>query len=166
VRPTSALSRLGALPISVALLATPYVSSASDPVPTINHTQTTYLESCGGCHGIQGHSAAGLVPSLRDQAGFFLCTPAGRQYIVQLPDVAFADVSDEELAALLNFVVFELGGPSSPKGAKPYTAEEVRQLRSDTPLRAGLRERRHAVVAELAKTCRGAASLAKPEIGY
>lgn len=139
---------------------------AAAPVPAINHTISNYLQSCGGCHGIQGRSAAGLVPQLRDRVGWFLCTPEGREYIVQLPDVAFAGVSDQELADVLNFMMFDLGGASTPKSAKPYTAAEVAQLRTNTPLRTGLRARRQAVVSALVKSCGADSAIAKPEPGY
>lgn len=135
-------------------------------IPAINHTVSNYLQSCGGCHGIQGRSAAGLVPQLRDRVGWFLCTPEGRDFIVQLPDVAFAGVSDQELADVLNFMMFDLGGASTPKGAKPYSAAEVKQLRENSPLRTGVRARRQAVVAALVKTCGADSAIAKPEPGY
>ena len=140
--------------------------SSSAAIPEINHTVSNYLQSCGGCHGIQGRSAIGLVPQLRDRVGWFLCTPQGRDFIVQLPDVAFAGVSDQELADVLNFMMFDLGGASTPKDAKPYSAAEVKQLRENTPLRTGLRARRQAVVNELVKNCGADSAIAKPEPGY
>jgi mono/diheme cytochrome c family protein len=141
-------------------------TSSSASIPTINHTVSNYLQSCGGCHGIQGRSAIGLVPQLRDRVGWFLCTPEGRDFIVQLPDVAFAGISDQELADVLNFMMFQLGGASTPKGATPYSAAEVKQLRENTPLRTGVRARRQAVVTELVKSCGADSALAQPEPGY
>lgn len=140
--------------------------AARSEIPALTHVQTDYSENCGGCHGLQGISAVELVPPLKDRAGFFLCTPAGRRYIVQLPDVAFAALSDPELADVMNFVAFDLGGPSAPKAAKPYTAAEVGQLRVNTPLRSNLRSRRRSIVAEVGKSCRASAEIAKPEKGY
>jgi mono/diheme cytochrome c family protein len=153
------------LQISAAAADVPGPNAAA-AIPAINHTVSNYLQSCGGCHGIQGRSAVGLVPQLRDRVGWFLCTPEGRQFIVQLPDVAFAGVSDQELADVLNFMMFDLGGASTPKSAKPYSAEEVKQLRENTPLRTGLRARRQAVVAELVKSCGADRAMALPEPGY
>ncbi len=165
-RRSAALALLSALlQISSAAADIPAPGSAG-AIPQINHTVSNYLQSCGGCHGIQGRSAIGLVPQLRDRVGWFLCTPQGRDFIVQLPDVAFAGVSDQELADVLNFMVFELGGASTPKGAKPYSAAEVKQLRENTPLRTGLRARRQAVVNELVKSCGADRALAQPEPGY
>jgi len=141
-------------------------SSTAASVPEINHTVSNYLQSCGGCHGIQGVSAVGLVPQLRDRVGWFLCTPEGREFIVQLPDVAFAGVSDQELADVLNFMMFDLAGASTPKGAKPYSAAEVKQLRENSTLRTGLRARRQAVVSALVKNCGADSAIAKSEPGY
>jgi hypothetical protein len=140
-------------------------AAAASAIPAINHTISDYLEGCGGCHGIQGKSAVGLVPQLRDRVGWFLCTPVGRDYIVQLPDVAFAGMSDQELADVLNFMMFQLGGASVPKTAQPYTAAEVGRLRANA-MRTGLRARRRAVVQGLMKTCGAASEMAKPEPGY
>ncbi len=140
-------------------------AAAVGDIPAINHTISDYLEGCGGCHGIQGTSALGLVPQLRDRVGWFLCTPVGRDYIVQLPDVAFAGMSDRELADVLNFMMFQLGGASVPKTAQPYTAAEVGRLRVNA-MRTGLRARRRAVVQGLVKSCGAASEIAKPEPGY
>jgi mono/diheme cytochrome c family protein len=160
---TALLASLLQLSSAVADVPAP---NATASIPAINHTVSNYLQSCGGCHGIQGTSAIGLVPQLRDRVGWFLCTPDGRNYIVQLPDVAFAGVSDQELADVLNFMMFELGGPSTPKSAKPYSAAEVKQLRENTPLRTGVHARRQAVVTALVKTCGADPEIAKPEPGY
>lgn len=161
----AAVALLGAL-LQVASAAADVPSPTSASIPAINHTVSNYLQSCGGCHGIQGRSAIGLVPQLRDRVGWFLCTPEGRDFIVQLPDVAFAGVSDQELADVLNFMMFDLAGASTPKGAKPYSAAEVKQLRENTVLRTGLRARRQEIVNALVKSCGADRELAKPEPGY
>ncbi len=88
-----------------------------------------YLLGCGGCHGLDGVSNAKLVPQLRDQVGYFLTLKTGRDYLARVPNVAFSTASDQELAGLLNFMVFVIGGPSAPSRAKPYTAPEVARLR-------------------------------------
>lgn len=133
----------------------------------MTHAQSDYLESCGGCHGLQGISANGLVPMLRDRAGYWMCTTKGREYVVRLPNVAFAARTDEELADLLNFVVFSLGGSSASKVAKPYTAEEVGRLRSGaSPLITGLRKARREVIAAMRRSCSFPAEFARPAIGY
>lgn len=99
-------------------------------VTSLSAVQSTYLERCGGCHGIQGHSAPREVPTLRGQVGYFLCRPEARAYLIRLPSVATAPLSDQELADLMNFVVFDLGGASGLGSAyEKYTDAEVRALR-------------------------------------
>ena len=106
-------------------------------LPAVPHAETTqlptvranYLLNCGGCHGLDGVSNSTLVPDLKDQVGFFLNLPEGRDYVARLPNVAFSLTTDEALAGLLNYVVFTLGGNSTPRQTKPYSAREVAQLR-------------------------------------
>jgi hypothetical protein len=105
--------------------------------PALLHAETgelltpraNYLLSCGGCHGLNGVSNSRLVPDLKDQVGFFLNLPEGRNYVVRLPNVAFSMTTDRALTGLVNYVVFTLGGANVPKGAKPYTVREVSRLR-------------------------------------
>lgn len=123
--------------------------------------QSNYIEFCGGCHGLSGVSAPARVPELKGQVGHFLCTPAGRAYLIRLPNVSHAPVVEAgELAELMNFVVFGLGGRSAPKGAAPYTASEVERLRR-TPIKPGaqLLSERRKIVAELVRRCGAPASL-------
>jgi len=98
--------------------------------PADVHTpRGNYLLSCGGCHGLEGVSNSRLVPDLKDQVGVFLNLPEGRRYLVRLPNVAFSSMPDAALTELMNYVVFDLGGTSAPKGSKPYTLREVAELR-------------------------------------
>jgi hypothetical protein len=125
--------------VSIVALLLSVVSATAEPVPDkvfpppltarFGAGQLHYLESCGGCHGIDGMSSPQHVPALRGSVGQFLCTAAGREYLVRLPNVAFADVNDQVLADVMNFVVFGLGGASTPVGTKPYSSGEVATLR-------------------------------------
>ena len=95
-----------------------------------------YLLSCSGCHRADG-SGSRLVPSLhemRELAGL----PGARQYWVQVPGAAQAPLSNERLAALLNWLVERFTGTApSPR----YTAGEVERLRR-APLRDPIAKRR------------------------
>jgi len=92
---------------ALALAGLPAVLHAEAQIPT---ARGNYLLSCGGCHGLEGVSNSNLVPDLKDQVGFFLNLPEGRDYVVRLPNVAFSITTDEALTGLLNYVVFILGG--------------------------------------------------------
>lgn len=118
--------------------------------------RSEYLVSCGGCHGERGHTDAALVPNLRGSVGRFLCSATGRAYLIRLPNVAFANMSADELATLMNYVVFDLGAGSAPTGTVPYTAAEVARLR-ESPYRTGsLEVRRAAILERLPAACRTA----------
>lgn len=119
--------------IALAVLTARSADLPVDPSLRLGNAQSNYLLGCGGCHGTDGRSNSKLVPDLKDQVGYFLSIPAGRDYLVRLPNVAFYTASNQELAAMLNYMVFELGGTGVPEGAKPYTAGEVAKLRK-TPL--------------------------------
>ena len=123
--------------------------------------KSDYVEHCGGCHGINGTSAPAPVPELRGRVGYFMCNEEARDYLIRLPNVAHAPISDPgELADLMNFVVFSFGGKSVPAGARPYNAQDIAKLRAK-PLRAGaeLVAMRHRLVADLIRTCGAPADL-------
>jgi hypothetical protein len=94
-----------------------------------------YLLNCAGCHRTDA-TGSEVVPPLTGIAPF-LVTSEGRAYLVRVPGVAQAPLSDERVAALLNWALGEFGGA---EGFTPYSAAEVATLRSD-PLRDPLGER-------------------------
>jgi mono/diheme cytochrome c family protein len=132
----------------------------SKQMPVLNDTQVTYLERCGGCHGIQGHSAPGKVPSLRGQVRYFLCLPESRAYLVQLPSVSRSPLTDNEVADLMNFVVFDLGGDTGGRAEDArYTADEVHKLRERPLNEISLASYRGTLVERLIERCGAPASL-------
>lgn len=144
---------LTALITLVALGATPR-PLAVQSATRLPAAQVAYLTSCGGCHGIEGQSAPGAVPTLRDLTGSFLCTRQGRDFIIRLPDVALTPLSDRELTEVMNFVVFDLGAPVAGGGeARPYTVAEIARLRRHPLTDTGLTAYRNRVVAGLATRC-------------
>jgi hypothetical protein len=85
-----------------------------------------YVEHCAGCHGVQGISAPAKLPELRGRVGYMMCTPATRAYLLRLPNIAKSRLSDnQQLADMLNFMVFGIGGQSVLPGTRPFTAREV-----------------------------------------
>jgi hypothetical protein len=145
---------------AAALLLASTVAEAATPLPELTSLpeltgpQSDYVEHCSGCHGMQGNSAPADIPVLRDRVGYFMCTPAGRDYLIRLPNVAYSAITDnQELADMMNFVVFGLGGASAPKGAKPFTASEVARLRGRALATQSLIAARADVVAKLGSAC-------------
>ena len=99
--------------------------------------QSDFVEQCAGCHGVRGSSIPAHLPELKDRVGWFMCTPESRAYLLRLPNVAHSRLTDNrQLADLMNYVIFVLGGKSAPAGTKPFTAEEVARERQ-FPLTSG-----------------------------
>lgn len=131
------------------LLCTQAIAAEPANIPQFSKVQSDYLLACGGCHGENGISNARLVPDLRDQVGYFLSTPQGRRYLVQLPNVATAALDDAALATVLNFMVWEIGGASAPARASRYTAPEVSALRREPLNEVSLKDYRKQLVESL-----------------
>ena len=123
-------------------------------LPELTGPQSDYVEHCSGCHGMQGNSAPAEIPVLRDRVGYFMCTKQGRDYLIRLPNVAYSAIADnQELADMMNFVVFGLGGRSAPKGAKPFTAAEVARLRGHALATQSLIAVRAQIVDQMTHDC-------------
>ena len=122
--------------------------------------RSDYVEHCGGCHGVEGRSAPALLPELRDRVGYFMCTPQARAYLIRLPNVAHSRITDnQQLADLLNFVIFDLGGASTPPGTRPFAADEVARERRFALSSVSLKAERVRHVAAAIRTCHAPASL-------
>ena len=116
-------------------------------IPRLGQAAELFSRHCQGCHGHTGVSVA-EVPTLRGRAGSFLHTQEGREYIVRVPGVALALVSDAELATILNWMLETYSSEELPSGWTPFTAQEVSALRRD-PL-PDISKSRAAVVEQLA----------------
>jgi mono/diheme cytochrome c family protein len=144
--------------LAVSLLLGYARPSSAEPAPP-PAARRDYLLACGGCHGLLGTTNSKAVPQLQGLVGFYLATPEGRSYLPRLPNVAFAALKDQELAAVLNYVVFDFGGASVPAGAKPYDAAEVARWRARPLTDVSLTEYRRRLVASLIAQHRAAAAL-------
>jgi len=89
-----------------------------------------YLLHCSACHTDSGAGVPGMVPSLLELAPL-LEHARGREYLVRVPGVAQAPLSDARIARLLNWV---LENYSSLRLDPPFEAGEVARFRS-SPLR-------------------------------
>lgn len=127
----------------------------AEPKMARARARSDYIEYCAGCHGVTGSSRPAKVPVLRDRIGYFLCLPQGREYLIRLPNVANAAVDDDAaLAELMNYVVAEFGGVSSPFRAAPYTTAEVSAWRRTPLTRTSLVRFRSDLVARMRRQCR------------
>ena len=98
---------------------------------------------------MNGISNSNLVPSLKGLVGYYLNTPEGRAYLPRLPNVAFSALDDEHLAAVLNYMVFDIGAGSVPAGTKAYRSAEVGKWRRQPLTEITLSEYRRRIVETL-----------------
>jgi mono/diheme cytochrome c family protein len=85
---------------------------------------------CMGCHLADGSGQPGRVPSVRRSLVLLSQSAAGRNYVVRVPGVAQAPLSDEEVAQLLNWMLRNLSDLAVPPGTPAYAAGEIAPLRS------------------------------------
>jgi hypothetical protein len=112
-----------------------------------------YVEHCAGCHGVQGLSAPAKLPELRGRVGYMMCDADTRAYLLRLPNIAKSRLTDnQQLADMLNFMIFGMGGESVLPGTQPFTAAEVGYERRFALTSASLvKERRRHVETAIAK---------------
>ena len=115
----------------VTLVALAGTAARGEPPP-----EQDYALYCMGCHQRDGAGFSGRVPPLRD-VDRLLRVPDGRAYLVRVPGVAHASLSNERLAILLNWVLTEFGTSGFP----PYTAKEVGPLRTKSFINAAAARR-------------------------
>ncbi len=113
---------LRALLAAVTLLAAAR-ANAADP-------RVDYMLQCQGCHRADGSGSPGAVPDLRGSLARFLTVPGGREYLVRVPGAAQSTLSDERLAALLDWMIREFGPAEVAAQLDPYRAEEVARWRA------------------------------------
>jgi hypothetical protein len=109
--------------------------------------QTVYTLNCSGCHGAKGLGVpeAG-IPNLND-AGRYVRTKLGREYLIQVPGLSQSRLDDATAARLLNWVLRQFSANRLPADFRPYTAAEVTHCRSDKA--SDPKTRRDAILAEL-----------------
>ncbi|HXH02024.1 MAG TPA: cytochrome C [Candidatus Competibacteraceae bacterium] len=109
----------------LALVAAPALAAGYTP-------QVNYMLNCMGCHLPDGAgSKPNDTPRMKDFVGYFLKVPGGRQYLIQVPGSSQSRLDDADLAALMNYIIEEIGGPSRPADFVPYTAAEVTRYRAE-----------------------------------
>ena len=151
-----ALSAFDAVAEPVPVPPSPLAAMIADPALA----RSDYIENCGGCHGVEGRSAPAQLPELHGRVGYFMCTPEARAYLIRLPNIAHSRITDnQQLADLVNYVIFGLGGTSAPAGTKPFTAAEVAHERQFALSSVSLKAERARHVESAIRKCRAPASL-------
>lgn len=101
--------------------------------PANSQALTNYMLNCQGCHAPDGSGVDGKVPSMLGQAGKFLHVEGGRDFLVQVPGSANSSLNDQDLAELLNWMLFRFSAAEIPDDFVPYSESEIQGLR-ETPL--------------------------------
>lgn len=122
-------------PAGLQVKTRPFQPSATDPVEAERErARFDYVLHCSGCHFLHGEgSQAGGIPRVRDQVGYFLQLPEGRAYLMQVPGLLSASLSDADAARVVNWMIDYFAGASKPPDFVPYTAEEARRYRLQKP---------------------------------
>lgn len=149
MRPRAIASSSAALAAALTIVAftTAGTLAAAAPALAGGSPAELYTLNCWGCHKPHAEGIPGTVPRLADSMGDFLHVPGGRAYLVQVPGVATAAMSDAEIAQVLNWLLFTFNKAELPTDFKPYTAAEVARYRAHRLIRVV--ETRDALVKQL-----------------
>ena len=131
--------------LAVAALLAPAAVFAQ---PAVTSLRSLYVLHCAGCHAMDGSGHPGQgVPSMRGTLGRFMTLPEGRAFLLQVPGVNNAGLSDAQIAAVTNWMVQQFSADTAPPGWAPYTADEVAAARRVRPV--DVTKARAALVARL-----------------
>ena len=111
---------------------------------------SVFAANCAVCHQSGGEGVQGVYPRLAETIGRWVKLPAGRAYLVHV--VAFGmtgaivsqgetyngfmqpwtQLSDAQIADVLNYILTGLNAQILPASFRPYTAAEVKRLRASS----------------------------------
>ena len=128
------------------LFAAAYVALVAD-ARAEQSLQTLDTLNCSGCHGAEGRGVPDAgIPNL-NEAGGYVRTPLGREYLIEVPGLSQSRLDDATAARLLNWVLRKFSAERLPPDFKPYSAAEVTRFRADKV--SDPKARRDAILAEL-----------------
>jgi mono/diheme cytochrome c family protein len=108
------------------------VTLAWDAIPVVTRADPPaqlYMLNCWGCHRPNGEGIPGTAPPLRGAVDF-LRVPGGREYLISVPGVALSPLSNEQAAAVMNWILSSFSKDRLPADFKPYTAGEIAKART------------------------------------
>ncbi len=95
----------------------------------VRSAETMWMLNCQGCHRPDASGTGSEVPPMPGIVARFLSVPGGREYLIRVPGVATAPLSDESIAVLVNWMLEKFDPENIPDDFIPYTGEEVSSLR-------------------------------------
>lgn len=105
-----------------------------------------YMLKCQGCHRPDGGGDDKSNPPMKHVVSQFLSVPGGREFLGRVPGVSTVDLDNVRLANLVNWTLYTFDAAHLPADFRPYTPEEIGQLRRH-PLRLERAEMRARLVA-------------------
>ena len=118
--------------LAIALMLLSCTGLKADP-------RSHYMIHCMGCHLADGRGTPPDVPVFDASMIELLDSDKGRAYLIQVPGSAQSPINDEDLAAVLNWILTNYAGLSSHPDVTPITTDEVTRYRRDillTPVEA------------------------------
>jgi hypothetical protein len=107
---------------------------AAAPAASAGKGEYLYVLHCSGCHVRDGSgSAEGRIPRLEGQIGHFMKLPEGRRFVVQVPGVMNSGLGNEDVEALMNWLIPHFAGASLDREFIPYSADEIAAARRTRP---------------------------------
>lgn len=107
------------------LLSTAAAAEEIPGVANVQRAKMNWMLSCQGCHQADATGSANGAPSMAGEVARFLTVEGGREYLIRVPGVANAGMSDEQLAELLNWTLETFDKEHLPADFTPFTAGEV-----------------------------------------
>ncbi len=93
-------------------------------------TRLNYLLHCGGCHLPNGAGSPPNVPSLIDEPGRIAGVQGGRDFLVRVPGATQSQMTNAELAAVMNWILDEFNARTLPKDFERYSEADARDGRA------------------------------------
>ena len=100
-------------------------------VSNSQRAEYNWVMHCRGCHGVDARGSEDGAPNMVGEVSKFLHSQEGRAFLGRVPGVAFVELSDSDIADLLNWSLQTFDQEHIPKKFKPFTAEELSKLRLD-----------------------------------
>jgi mono/diheme cytochrome c family protein len=107
------------------------VTLAWDAIPLLARADPPgelYMLNCWGCHRPNGEGIPGTAPPLKGAVDF-LRVPGGREYLISVPGVALSPLSNQQAAAVMNWILRTFSEDRIPADFKPYSADEIAKAR-------------------------------------
>lgn len=124
--------------------------------------------NCAICHQANAAGLPGMYPPLADSIGSYVAIPAGRAYLVHVVSFGmngpisvhdelyqgvmqpWPQLSDNDLAEVLNYVLTTFNTKLLPKDFTPLTAKEVTKYRAANPSMSDVYSERSTLLKTLA----------------